>query len=359
MPCNNVGIYLDSDTSRYHLSYLINSKTFVNLHQTSDFDEFNSLNCDRKIALLHIPFPYDDNFENLVRSLNCDHIFIVGTELHPPIVDFILRNDHKHISYYVCGIINVDLKNSKISQFMDWFETSTYFYKHWLPEILSRLNPYETKARPFDILLGRKKLHRDVVYRNAIDDPAIGIVSYFNSYDSAIGNDPDKWIWEHSGVRMDRTPNWTVDTVQYYGHPISISQIIPFNVYNRTAYSVIAETCFQDNFSFFTEKTAKPIIAKRLFVMFAGTNYLTNLKKLGFQTFDSIIDESYDTESDALIRWKKAWEQMKWLANQPQEEILVKIKPIVEHNFNKIMSTNWYQSFSDQLTQDVARIIAD
>lgn len=356
---NDVGIYYDSDTSRYHLSYLINSNTFVNLHQTSDLDEFNSLICNKKIALLHIPFPYEEKFESLVHNLNCDHIFIIGSELHPPIVDFILRNDHAHISYYVCGLINIDLKNSKINQFMDWFETSTYFYKHWLPEILTRLAPHKIKTRPFDILLGRKKIHRDIIYRNAAKDPAIGIVSYFNSHDSAIGDDPDKWIWEHSGVRMERTPNWTVDTVQYYGHPISISQIIPFNIYNQTAYSVIAETCFQDNFSFFTEKTAKPIIAKRLFVMFAGVNYLTNLKKLGFQTFGTIIDESYDTEPDALIRWQKAWEQMQWLAKQPQEEMLEKIKPIVEHNFDKIMSTDWYKSFSDQLKQDVARIIAD
>ena len=36
------------------------------------------------------------------------------------------------------------------------------------------------------------------------------------------------------------------------------------------------------------------IFAKRLFVLFAEPFYLKKLKALGYKTFDSIIDESYD-----------------------------------------------------------------
>ena len=93
--------------------------------------------------------------------------------------------------------------------------------------------------------------------------------------------------------------------------------------------------------------------------MFAGQNYLANLKKLGFQTFGDIIDESYDQESDALIRWRLAWEQMQWLSNQPQEQILERIRPIVEHNFAHIMTINWAERFRQELEQDFVRIIAD
>jgi hypothetical protein len=93
--------------------------------------------------------------------------------------------------------------------------------------------------------------------------------------------------------------------------------------------------------------------------MFAGQNYLANLRQLGFQTFDGIIDEGYDTESDALIRWHRAWEQMQWLADQSQSEILERIRPIVEHNFKHIMTTNWAERFRQELEQDFVRIIAD
>ena len=157
-------------------------------------------------------------------------------------------------------------------------------------------------------------------------------------------------------MRVDRPIEWTVQPVQYYGHPISVSQIIPFTIYNQTAYTVIAETCWQNHFSFYTEKTAKPIIARRLFVMFAGRGYLANLRRLGFQTFDSVIDESYDLETDDYVRWRQAWAQVQWLKSQPQARILEQIRPIVEHNFGVMMNTNWYQTFNSQLEQDFARI---
>jgi hypothetical protein len=356
---NDVGIYYDSDTSQYHLSQLKNLDPLTNCTCTNDLDDFLRFVTKTKLAVLHIPYPFDTKFEELIQKVNADHIYVIGSELHPPIVNFILRNDNPKITYFLCGFLNQTLKHSQVYQFMDWFETTTYFYKSWLPEILTRLDPYSVKYRYFDILLGRKKLHRDELYNRAVSDPSIGIMTYFNDHNTKLGNDPGQWIWEHTGVKTTKQLEWTVDRVEYFGCPISISQIIPINVYNQTAYSVIAETCFQDDFAFFTEKTAKPIIARRLFIMFAGQGYLANLRKLGFQTFGDIIDESYDNESDALIRWDMAFQQMQWLAKQPQEEILDKIKPIVEHNFEVIMSTNWYKKFSNQLEQDVARIIGD
>ena len=359
MSNKNVGIYYDSDTSQYHLSQLKNLDPLNNYSCTNSLDNFYSLNLDKKLAVLHIPYPFDPKFEELVQTINCDHIFVVGSELHPPIVNFILRNDNPKITYFICGFINKELTHSKVYQFMDWFETTTYFYKNWLPEILTRLKPYETKYRSFDVLLGRKKLHRDEIYNRVSENPSIGIVTYFNDHNTKVGNDPNQWIWEHTGVKTNRQVEWTVDRVEYFGFPISISQIIPINVYNQTAYSAVAETCFHDNFAFFTEKTAKPIIARRLFVIFAGRGYLANLRKLGFMTFGDIIDESYDQESDALLRWEKAYQQMRWLSEQPQELILEKIKPIVEHNFKIIMSTNWYKVFNNQLEQAAAHIIDD
>lgn len=356
----NVGVFYDSDSIRYHFSQFRQLNPLVACASYNNLEEFVNSDCKIKIAGLHVPYPFDPTFEQTVRSLSaeCSHVFVIATEVHPEIVSFIQATDLPNITYYICGLLNFELKHAQIKQFMDWFETSTYFYRHWLPEILTRLKPFETKYRAFDILLGRKKLHRDELFRHTQESPYLGIVTYFNDHNTRLGSNPDQWIWEHTGVKISNTPEWTVDRVDYYGHSMSLSQIIPVNVYNQTAYSVVAETCFHDNFAFFTEKTSKPIIAKRLFVMFAGRNYLANLRRLGFQTFDSIIDESYDQEPDALIRWRRAWDQMKWLADQPQQEILEKIRPIVEHNYNHIMTTNWAESFRQEFEQDLVRIIA-
>jgi hypothetical protein len=360
MKLPNVGVYYDSDSIRFHFSKFQNFSPLTDCQSYNNLQEFLSSTHNTKLAGLHVPYPFEPTFKDKVVQLTttCDHIFVVATEVHPEIVAFIKQTDLENITYYISGCLNFELKLAKTKQFMDWFETSSYFYRHWLPEILSRLNPFVTKYRAFDILLGRKKLHRDQLYQFTKEKPYLGIVTYFNDHNTKINNDTNNWIWEHTGVKIDKNIEWTVDRVNYYGHSMSLSQIIPINVYNQTAYSVVAETCFHDNFAFFTEKTSKPIIAKRLFVMFAGQNYLANLHKLGFKTFANVIDESYDQEQDALVRWRMAWEQMVWLSQQPQEKVLEQIRPTVEYNFNHMMTTNWADNFRQELEQDFARIIA-
>ena len=356
MNSQKIGVLINSDTIQYHFSKFQNTQ---NIDIQKDVNVFLSAEYSKRIVALHVPYPFDSTFEQQVIDLadQCDHVFVVATEVHPPIVRFIQRNDNAKITYYICGLLNFTLGHSQVYPYMDWFETSTYFYRHYLPELLTRLHPYETKYRAFDILLGRKKQHRDFVYERAVKEPW-SILTYFNDTDTNFSTDPTKWQWELEGVRMDRHPEWTVDRVQYYGHPMSISQIVPFNIYNQTAYTVIAETCWQNDFVFFTEKTSKPIIARRLFVMFAGVGYLANLRRLGFKTFSDVIDESYDDELDDLLRWEKAWQQVKWLSEQPQEQILEQIRPVVEYNAEIMLTTNWYDQFRSQFEQDFVRIIA-
>ena len=355
MNSQKVGVYIDSDTIQYHFSKF---QTPQNIDIVRDVNVFSSYT--RRIAALHVPYPFDFKFEQQVKDLanTCEHVFVVATEVHPEIVRFIRNTDIATVTYYICGFVNFPMNNAKVYPFMDWFETSTYFYRHYLPELLSRLRPFEPKYRAFDVLLGRKKQHRDYVYDCIRRDPAVGIYTYFTDESTNFSQDPDQWRWELEGVVMNKIPEWTIDHVDYYGHNMSVSQIIPMNVYNQTAYSVVAETCWQDNFAFFTEKTAKPIMAQRLFVMFAGAGYLANLRKLGFKTFGDVIDESYDTETDALVRWQLAWDQVKWLSEQPQAEILERIRPTVEHNARVMLTTDWYDLFLSQFEQDFARITA-
>ena len=130
---------------------------------------------------------------------------------------------------------------------------------------------------------------------------------------------------------------------------MSLSQVIPFSIYNQTAYTVVAETNYDNHYSFYTEKIVKPILAERLFIVFSGQYYLRNLRSLGFRTFDSIIDETYDSVADTDQRFKLACEQIKYLCEQSQEEMLSKIRPITEHNKKVMLTTDWYGDFSREL----------
>ena len=75
------------------------------------------------------------------------------------------------------------------------------------------------------------------------------------------------------------------------------------------------------------------------------------MRKLGFKTFDGIIDESYDLIEDPQLRFECAFSQIKYLINQPQEEILLLIKDIVKHNQQLMLNTEWLECFNKEFFQ--------
>lgn len=77
----------------------------------------------------------------------------------------------------------------------------------------------------------------------------------------------------------------------------------------KNAYcNIVIETHWdadQSNGAFITEKTFKPIKNGQLFVIAGAPGSLAALRKLGYRTFDSVIDNSYDNELDNTQRWLK------------------------------------------------------
>lgn len=344
-------IYVDSDPCKHSINQMNDSSLIV----VNDIIKFLAIKDDLKIAIFHIPFPYDINgistdFERRLDQVigNCDKIIVLGSELHRITVDFITRYYPANIQFCLCGFV----ENIKSTAWMDWFITSCYFYKN-NPEILKKLNPYSPKPKMFDILLGMPKPHRTVAHnyitKNNLNDKVI--MTYLgHPKQITVGENNAGWIWEDEGLEMIDPSivniQWTVSQVRYYGQQMSLSQVVPLNIYNQTAYTVVAETNFDNHYSFYTEKIVKPILGSRLFLVFSGQHYLRNLRHLGFKTFDGIIDETYDTVWDNEQRWKLVCEQMQYLFDQPQEEILAKIKPIVEHNKRVMLETDWWHDFT-------------
>jgi hypothetical protein len=87
--------------------------------------------------------------------------------------------------------------------------------------------------------------------------------------------------------------------------------------------------------------------------MFGGHYQLRNLRRLCFRTFDGIIDESYDEEPVLAERAKMICSQMKYLFEQDQQTILEQIKPIVDHNYQRMMETDWHGEFAKELKSAV------
>jgi hypothetical protein len=321
-----------------------------------DQETFKQTAKGRKIACFQIPYPYTSDIEEEINSIydSADYILIIGSELHTKTVDFIKKFDLPKISYFICGYLNGRMNNAKIYKFLDWFTTTVHFYKNIKPSILFNIDAHGTKPLMFDALLGRKKPHRDQVYF-ALQEQGLmdkGIVTYLNSHTATLGKeDSEMWIWQKDGI-IDleshlNNISFTVDRLDYYGYNMSISQIVPIDVYNKTAYSLVTETNMDNHFVFYTEKTVKPILARRLFIAVGNQFHLAGLRRLGFKTFDGIIDESYDTLESYVDRSRAAVAQLQSLCEKDQSVILKQILPIVEHNYNHMMTFDWYKLFSN------------
>ena len=137
----------------------------------------------------------------------------------------------------------------------------------------------------------------------------------------------------------------TITKITHLGRTTSLSQILPISIYNQTAYTIVTETNFDNHYNFYTEKIVKPILAERLFIVFSGQHYLRNLRKLGFRTFDGIIDESYDNVEDSSTRFNMIFKQIEYLLTQSQEEIFIKIKSICQHNRQVMLERDFLKLF--------------
>jgi hypothetical protein len=77
--------------------------------------------------------------------------------------------------------------------------------------------------------------------------------------------------------------------------------------YHVNSYcNIVLETHFdadQSGGTFLTEKTFKPIKHGQMFFIVGPAGSLELLRKLGYRTFDSVLDNSYDTIVDNTQRW--------------------------------------------------------
>jgi len=125
---------------------------------------------------------------------------------------------------------------------------------------------------------------------------------------------------------------------------------LPKEMYLSGKVSILTETNY-DNTRFIkgnrftdvchpTEKIFRCFGLKQPFTVVGDKFILKNLKKLGFETFESIIDESYDYADDD-IRYKKAVDSaVELLKHYDSDEL----NAILDRNFDKVCDVDYIKS---------------
>jgi hypothetical protein len=90
------------------------------------------------------------------------------------------------------------------------------------------------------------------------------------------------------------------------------------NVWNKFQIEIVSETDCMDNF-WFTEKTANCLATGKPFVLVSGKGSLKRLRDMGFTTFNSVIDESYDDESNPYDRITHLTSSLQLLYTSPRK----------------------------------------
>jgi hypothetical protein len=91
------------------------------------------------------------------------------------------------------------------------------------------------------------------------------------------------------------------DRDQYVKNPTTNLDLLQY--YNQFAVEIVAETYTLGNTFFPTEKTIRPIMAAKPMLIYGPKNFLARLRQLGFKTYESCWDESYD-QLEGPARWQ-------------------------------------------------------
>lgn len=128
----------------------------------------------------------------------------------------------------------------------------------------------------------------------------------------------------------------------------------PFNelteLHSKTIFSIVNETLANnlDNTTlFFSEKFLKPIINFQPMLIYGHQGINKSLPTLGFKTYESYFDLSFDTEPDDIIRYKKllnsASDTIRLLKSMNKEEQIswrFQHLDLLEHNYKAFLENS-------------------
>lgn len=194
----------------------------------------------------------------------------------------------------------------------------------------------------------RKVLYLNGVARIQRKDQFESIRSCDGLLDRAI------WSWRDlkGGIETqghDPEVNWQADRLMI--NQFRYQCLYPEH-YTRTEFSLVVETAQGE--IFFSEKTSKCLVLGHPFVLHADPGSLAMLRSWGYETFENVIDQTYDTVEFYHGKSDVITQEVSRLFAVP--DVFHACLPQTEHNFRHSMylSTKIYKDLADIVSQATA-----
>jgi hypothetical protein len=217
---------------------------------------------------------------------------------------------------------------------------------------------YNSRARPGRTALAseivRKKLHKNALFswmeplqvKNSRDSDLLKFLSLegHEYYKNIIKNGFDPYILD-----INNDEKTTVINSVNWDH------------YRNSYFSLVSETETSKECLFITEKIFKPIYAGHPFIIWSSPRVLDYLKSIGYKTFPSLFDESYDDELDPKKRLKMIIQEVTKFKqlNKSKKKILFEYqKKTIQHNY-KNLCIRWKTAFINDLEKILLDIMND
>ena len=118
-------------------------------------------------------------------------------------------------------------------------------------------------------------------------------------------------------------------------------KLVNHDFYQNAYFNFVVETHFDNDTIFLTEKTFKPILNLQPFIIAGNPGSLQALKELGYKTFEDVIRETYDDETDHRERMSsvlKITYDLCNLSHRHHLRIQKIIEDVLEHNQNHFLA---------------------
>jgi len=224
---------------------------------------------------------HTDNASNLTCVLECD------------------RFDH--------GLVNVEVDFDPRSKFFD------------LSEQRVSLRLEKNYSKDFLLCMGRSDPARDLLWSGVTGLPVHDSIMIYHGTNPSRDNQWINYIGENSAPLL-----W------------QRSLVPSLDLYGACCFEIVAET-FAEQICWFTEKIIRPMAARTPFVALGAPGLLRSLRELGFRTFDSLIDESYDQETDLATRVIKIVHTVKHITENGSAEFARAAQHITDHNWDRLV----------------------
>jgi hypothetical protein len=202
----------------------------------------------------------------------------------------------------------------------------------------------QPKRYPVSCLNGTFKNHRTLTYLLLKDRPwfkdmvfTFGNRAYFDDHVSEWQLTP-KELAEFR--QLDRDVKF-IDTDTTIGIDVTVNH----PAFQSSYINLVTETGIEPSRPMLSEKTFKPIVAGQLFVLVSAPGSVQFLRDIGIDTFDDVVDHSYDTIQDPRTRITSAVGQIDRLVQMDLDQLYQILRPRLEHNSEYFLSPEFRNQF--------------